>query len=118
MQGSRERRSSPRSAIHCILFVNRLSSRRSPMITVTRSLGLGGCVFPSERRLGIGTLLSLSIVLGRCDARTTAQVVHECPADRGGFEVEVEFLSAASNDRAALKSRLLWSAFLEAHQGA
>lgn len=77
-----------------------------PSVSTVHDVGLGGCRFVSKEQLGVGSLLSLTILPKRSIVEAEARVVYELPMKEGTFEVGVEFLEISQRDKATLEKIL------------
>lgn len=100
--GKYQRRFPRVPAEHAVL-VKRLGAGESEVITKTRVLGLGGCMFINDEALGEGTPIELLMSIRGQVIKTTARVVYEQPNAGGGVEVGVEFLFISDRDRLTLE---------------
>lgn len=87
------------------LLVKRVGARTEEheQISRTQTLGLGGCMFTSEKMLGLNSMLALLITVRGQVLRTKARVAWERRSPRE-IEVGVEFLHLALDDRTLLES--------------
>ena len=99
---SRKRRF-PRILIVAPVLVKRAGEETTGEMTRVRVLGLGGCMFESNRPWGVGSELALLITLASGTVRSQARVVYELDHN-GGVDVGVEFLQVDSADRLALEA--------------
>lgn len=100
--GKHQRRFPRIPAEHAVL-VKRLGPGESEVITKTRVLGLGGCMFINDEPLGEGTPIELLMSIRGQVIKTTARVVYEQPDPDGGVEIGVEFLFISDRDRLTLE---------------
>ncbi len=100
---SRKRRF-PRILIVAPVLVKRAGEETTGEMTRVRVLGLGGCMFESNRPWGVGTELALLITLASGTVRSQARVVYELDHPQRGLEVGVEFLQVDASDRPALEA--------------
>ena len=84
------------------VVVRRLGDNASE-ITRIKTLGLGGCMFESDKGWGVGSPLALLISLqGGRTIRSTGRVVYELLHADEPIRVGVEFMKLDPNDRATL----------------
>lgn len=99
---SRKRRF-PRIQIVAPVLVKRAGEETTGEMTRVKVLGLGGCMFESNRPWGVGSELALLITLVGGTVRSQARVVYEVDHERG-LEVGVEFLHVDPYDRPFLEA--------------
>ena len=93
----------PRILIVAPVLVKRAGEETTGEMTRVRMLGLGGCMFESNRPWGVGAELALLITLATGTVRSQARVVYELDQERG-VEVGVEFVHVDPYDRPALEA--------------
>lgn len=92
----------PRVPLIAPVVVRRLGDNASE-ITRIKTLGLGGCMFESDKGWGVGSPLALLISLqGGRTIRSTGRVVYELLHADEPIRVGVEFMKLDPNDRATL----------------
>jgi hypothetical protein len=92
----------PRVPLIAPVVVRRLGDNASE-ITRIKTLGLGGCMFESDKGWGIGAPLALLISLhGGRTIRSTGRVVYELLHADEPIRVGVEFMKLDPTDRATL----------------
>jgi hypothetical protein len=102
MRQTPRKRRFPRVPLIAPLVVRRLGDNASE-ITRTRTLGLGGCMFESDKGWGVGAALALLISLtGGQAIRSTGRVVYEVLRGDEPIQVGVEFMKLDPGDRATL----------------
>lgn len=69
----------------------------------TRSLGEGGCSFKSPQNLGFRSLMKVAISVQGKVVNADGRVVYERPLE-SGYEVGVEFLRLAPEDRLHIRA--------------
>jgi hypothetical protein len=79
-----------------------LGERRPESVMQTQVISSGGCMLVSDRSIGFGSLMELSITLEGQVLRVDGRVAWETRASRTEFEVGVEFLRISAKDRALL----------------
>jgi hypothetical protein len=85
------------------VHVRRVSPRMLEGIAKTRVVGLGGCMFVSGGPIGLDSAVELAINLRGHLVNAVGKVVYEIPKDEGTWEVGVEFVSIAEDDRRILE---------------
>ena len=80
-----------------------LGERRPEALSLTRVIGLGGCMLVSDRSIGFGSLMELTISLEGRMMRADARVAWERRKGVNEHEVGIEFLRLNRADRAALE---------------
>lgn len=102
MRQTPRKRRFPRVPLIAPVVVRRLGDNASE-ITRTRTLGLGGCMFESDKGWGVGASLALLISLSGGGAiRSTGRVVYEVLKADQPIQIGVEFMKLEPGDRAAL----------------
>jgi hypothetical protein len=92
----------PRVPLIAPVVVRRLGDNASE-ITRIMTLGLGGCMFESDKGWGVGSPLALLISLhGGRTVRSTGRVVYELLHADEPIRIGVEFLKLDPADRATL----------------
>jgi hypothetical protein len=100
---SRKRRF-PRIQIVAPVLVKRLGEETTGEMTRVKDLGLGGCMFESNRPWGVGSELALLITLASGTVHSQARVVYELDQNERGVAVGVEFLHVDPYDRPFLEA--------------
>ena len=105
MQSSSARtaRRFPRLTCDHPVFVEVLAERGPQGFSRTRSLGEGGCSFKSPQHLGYLSLMKLAISVQGKVVNADGRVVYERPQD-DGYEVGIEFLRLAPEDRLHIRA--------------
>ena len=85
------------------LFVEVLEERGPQGFSRTRSLGEGGCSFKSPQHLGYLSLMKLAISVQGKVVNADGRVVYERPQE-GGYEIGIEFLRLAPEDRLHIRA--------------
>ena len=85
------------------VFVEVLAERGPQGFSRTRTLGEGGCSFKSPQNLGYLSLMKLAISVQGKVVSADGRVVYERPQD-GGYEVGIEFLRLAPEDRLHIRA--------------
>ena len=102
MRQTLRKRRFPRVPLIAPLVVRRLGDNASE-ITRVKTLGLGGCMFESDKGWGVGASLALLINLaGGRIIRSTGRVVYELLHADDPIQVGVEFMKLDPSDRATL----------------
>ena len=84
------------------VLVKKIGGEEAEDLARTRVLGLGGCMFVSQRSLGRGSMLALLLSIKGTIVRTQARVVYELHKSPSEVEVGVEFLNLDPQARAVL----------------
>jgi len=95
----------PRMSAEYVVAYRRLgagSGDTAAQFSRTRTLGLGGLMFESEKPLLHGESLRLEIVLGEKTIKTTGTVVYVDRQDDGTWRNGVQFTEISEDDRDAL----------------
>ena len=95
----------PRMAAEYVVAYRRIlpgEGEEQPRFSRTRTLGLGGLMFESEKPLDLGENLRLEIVLGEQTVKTTGVVVYVDRQDDGPWRNGVQFTEISEDDRDAL----------------
>jgi len=100
---SRKRRF-PRIQVVAPVLVKRLGEETTGEMTRVKVLGLGGCMFESNRPWGVGSELALLITLVSGTVHSQGRVVYELDHDERGVEVGVEFVHVDPYDRPFLEA--------------
>lgn len=80
-----------------------LGERRPEALSLTQVIGLGGCMLVSDRSIGFGSLMELTISLEGRVMRADGRVAWERRKGSNEHEVGIEFLRLTRADRAALE---------------
>jgi len=88
------------------VLVKKLYDQKVSSITKTQVVGMGGCMFESDKPLGVGSLLTLMIAVHERFVKAKARVVYENPKTEDKFEIGVEFLEVDSMDRIIIEALL------------
>ena len=94
----------PRIPSQNALLVRKLGPRQVEGFAKTRVVGLGGCMFESDERLGEGSHLDLLMSVRGRIVRARARVVYELHRAQDRVEVGVEFVDLPEHDRAVIAS--------------
>lgn len=94
----------PRIPAHYRLLIQKIDEDRVPKFSTAQVIGLGGCMFVTDRPLGEGSTLLLSILVEHNVAEVKARVVYELKKGEDEFEVGVEFLEVGPMDRSILET--------------
>ena len=100
----------PRMSAEYVVAYRRLlpgGGESAPEFSRTRTLGLGGLMFESEKALDHGEALRLEIVLGEQTVKTAGVVVYVDRQDDGPWRNGVQFTEISEEDRDALLSAYL-----------
>jgi hypothetical protein len=87
------------------VLVRRLQPKEREILSKTRVVGLGGCMFVTDEKLDAGELVEVLIVVSMQVVETRARIVYLIPSD-GRFEVGVEFIQIDSEGRALIEGLL------------
>lgn len=104
--GDPQRRRYPRIPSENAVLVTRVGPEEIEAFATTKVVGLGGCMFVSDKSLGEQTPLRLIISVGRRTIKTLGRVAYEVPRDDGRVEVGVEFLNLDPADHTVLEDLL------------
>lgn len=80
-----------------------LGERRPEALTRTRIISPGGCMLVSERSIGFGSLMEVTISCEGQMLRADGRVAWEKRKNAGEHEVGIEFLRITPRDRAVLE---------------
>lgn len=80
-----------------------LGERRPEALSLTRVIGLGGCMLVSNQSIGFGSLMELTISLDGRVLRADGRVAWERRKGSNEHEVGIEFLRLNRADRMALE---------------
>ena len=103
MAAQRPTRRFPRVPSELPVRLRILGERRPEAVTRTQILSAGGCMLVSERSIGFGSLMAVTIA---CDGKmlhADCRVAWEKRKSPGEHEVGIEFLRITSRDRAVLE---------------
>jgi hypothetical protein len=100
---ARPQRRFPRLKCDHPVFVEVLSERGPQGFSRTRTLGEGGCCFKSPHGLGYRSLMKVAISVQGKVVSADGRVAYERPQG-GGYEVGVEFLRLAPEDRLHIRA--------------
>lgn len=95
----------PRMSAEYVVAYRRLlpaGGEAAAQFSRTRTLGLGGLMFESEKPLDHGEILRLEIVLGEQTIKTTGVVVYVDRQQDGPWHTGVQFTEISEDDRDAL----------------
>jgi len=102
MRNVPRKRRYPRVPLIAPVVVRRLGDNTSE-ITRIKTLGLGGCMFESDKGWGVGSPLAILISLsGGGTIRSTGRVVYEVLHAEEPMQIGVEFMRLEPTDRATL----------------
>ncbi|MDW7711939.1 MAG: PilZ domain-containing protein [Deferrisomatales bacterium] len=93
----------PRIPSENAVLIKKLGPEESEGFAKTRVVGLGGCMFVSDERLGVDSCLDLLISVRGRVVKTRGRVAYEVDTGGGELEVGVEFLEISPHDRAILQ---------------
>jgi hypothetical protein len=85
-------------------LVTAVEGERLDRFVKTHTVGLGGCGITSSQSLGIGAVVELMISVRPRAFRAEGRVVYETALSQGEFDVGIEFLDIATEDREILSS--------------
>jgi hypothetical protein len=89
------------------VLVSQVDGRAVDQFARTSTVGLGGCGFVYREELTVGAIVELMIAVRPVAVRTLARVVYQRPVEDGAaFEVGVEFVALAPEDRLKLEALL------------
>jgi Tfp pilus assembly protein PilZ len=86
-------------------------------VTTSKVVGLGGIMFLYPKRLGKGKVLELTILAGVEPLTIPVKVVWCGKADKGGWQVGVEFQEISENDQDKILDLLMRRVYLEEEIG-
>jgi hypothetical protein len=98
-----ERRRFPRVSARTAVHLTKLDASQSGDLSLTKTIGLGGCLVIHEGPLGIGTSVRLVFYLKEDVAEARGRVVYETERAGGWYDVGVEFVDLPTLDRAVLE---------------
>jgi len=93
------------------------ASRGKEILTTSKTLGLGGLMFESEKKMTAGENLEMSLLAGIDLIRTTVRVVWAEKSEGGKWTVGIEFLDIDEEDRTRLLDYLMRRVYLEEEEG-
>lgn len=99
----RNNRRFPRIRAEHAVRLRILGERRPEALSLTRVIGLGGCMLVSDHSIGFGSLMELTISLDGRVLRADGRVAWERRKASNEHEVGIEFLRLNRADRAALE---------------
>jgi c-di-GMP-binding flagellar brake protein YcgR len=106
MHPQEQRRRYPRIPSENTVLVRKLGPDEVEGFTKTRTVGLGGCMFLSDRTFGEGSYVDLLIAVRHTVIKALAKVVYEHTGRDGAIEIGVEFVQISETDRRLLE--VLW----------
>lgn len=80
-----------------------LGERRPEALTQTRIISAGGCMLVTERSIGFGSLMEVTLSCDGQILRADARVAWERRKSPSEHEVGIEFLRITTRDRAVLE---------------
>jgi c-di-GMP-binding flagellar brake protein YcgR len=80
-----------------------LGERRPEALSLTQIISAGGCMLVSDRSIGFGSLMEVTISCDGRMLRADARVAWERRKSSSEHEVGIEFLRIAPRDRAVLE---------------
>lgn len=101
---SKNQRRFPRIPAEHAVLVKPLGTGEAEVLSKTKVVGLGGCMFVNDEPIGEGSAIELLMSVRGQVIKTTARVVYELPSADGGVEVGVEFLFISDRDRRTLEA--------------
>ena len=101
------RRQYPRIPAESVVMIHRIGAAEQRGEATARQLGLGGLMVTSVEPLGVDSYLRLRISIGADVVEATGRVVWERPADGGGFDVGVAFISIDSAHSDTILAQML-----------
>lgn len=93
----------PRLASENPVLVTRLDDDHVGSLTVTRSLGLGGCLAITDEKLGVGARVKVVISVHGAVVEATGRVVYETVRPDRRFDTGIEFLELPALDRVVIE---------------
>ena len=99
MSEDQTQRRYPRVDADHVVLVKRLGPPPVEGFTRTRVMGLGGCMLVSDEPLGAESRLEVLLSFSGRVVSTRGRVAYEINAAPGVYEVGVEFLEVADDDR-------------------
>lgn len=94
-----EKRRYPRKEAEYPVLLELAGDDSEGIFSKTRVVGLGGCMVTNPRPLGFRSLVKLSIAFNGRIVSADGRVAYELPSDANEFEVGIEFLRLAPDDR-------------------
>ena len=80
------------------VMVKTLGDDQVSRLSSTKVVGLGGCMFVNNHPFGVGTNLSLMILVQDQFVETNARVVYEKRKGKDQYEIGVEFTQISQDD--------------------
>jgi hypothetical protein len=116
--GRRTRRRYPRVRSDNIISLRPVSAPGGKkVLAISKTLGLGGLMFESERKVAVDENLEMSILAGLDLIPTTVRVVWTEKGEREKWAVGVEFLDMSEEDRTRILDYLMQRVYLEEEEG-
>jgi c-di-GMP-binding flagellar brake protein YcgR len=99
----------PRIPVENTVLVTKLDGASHEEFAKTKSLGLGGCMFTSDKCFGEETVLEMLITIGLDVIKTKVRVVYERPGEENDkeYEIGVEFVDIRERDQKTIERMLL-----------
>ena len=96
----------PRIPAHNVVLVTKVEGEELDSFVKTSSVGMGGCGFVSDKRLGVGSVIELMISVRPRVVKAQGRVVHENPRDDGKTLIGIEFIDLDPADRQVIEQLL------------
>jgi len=96
----------PRVPSENTVMVERLGGEWEGAFSKTKVVGLGGCCFTHEKKMGLGSPLAVLISVQGRVIETKGSVVYENPTPDGRYEIGVEFQEITVEDRHIIEGLL------------
>ena len=106
MSEDQTQRRYPRVTADRVVLVKRVGETPVEGFAKTRVMGLGGCMIVSDEPLGADARLEILLSFEGRVVPTLGRVAYEIPKGPGEYEVGVEFLEVAQDDREFLQQVL------------
>jgi len=115
-KGKSTERRYPRVKSENIISLKPISaSMGKKVLTVSKTIGLGGLMFESEKEMTAGENLDMTLLVERI--LTTVRVVWVEKLEEGKWTVGVEFMDINEEDRTRLLDYLMRRVYLEEEEG-
>jgi len=101
-----DRRRFPRFPSDNAVLLKKIGSGGPEVPARTLEVSAGGCKLMHEASIGVGSSVELVIAAGDRQVRALGRVLYEVPLRSSRFQVGVEFLRVAPEDREALETLL------------
>jgi len=97
-----ERRRFPRIKTDQLVLVKKVEDEPEKAVARTVDVGLGGCRFVNDYRMGKDSVISLAIILENSFIEVVGKILYELPRDDGKYDVGVEFAVIGKGDKERL----------------